>query len=81
MKINVQLYPPLKFLDGQDKKELNFISGSTVEDLLKKLDAAGALGEYGRQGVFALVENDVALNEYVLKPGQIVKILLRPTGG
>jgi sulfur carrier protein ThiS len=81
LKIYVQLYPPLKFADGGENMVLDIVSGSTVEDLLQTLDMTNTFGEYGRQGVFVMAENDVAINNYILKPGQKVKIFLRPAGG
>lgn len=81
MTVTVQLYPPLRFTDGAKRRQLEVEEGCRIGELLQRLEAEGAFGEYGYQGVFAMTENDVALNEYILKAGQEVKILLRPAGG
>ncbi|MDN5344513.1 MAG: hypothetical protein PWQ18_624 [Clostridia bacterium] len=81
MDITVQLYPPLKFPDGAERRRIEVEEGCRMGELLQLLEGEGALGEYGYQGVFAMTENDVALPEYILKAGQEVKILLRPAGG
>ncbi|CEP66496.1 Molybdopterin synthase/thiamin biosynthesis sulphur carrier, beta-grasp [Moorella glycerini] len=81
MNITVQLYPPLKFPDGAEYHQLEVKEGLSIGDLLKRLEAEGAFGDYSYQAVFAMVENDVAINDYILKAGQTVKILLRPAGG
>lgn len=81
MKITVQLYPPLKFPDGAEYHQLEVKEGLSIGDLLKRLEAEGAFSDYSYQAVFAMVENDVAINDYILKAGHTVKILLRPAGG
>ena len=82
MIITVQLYPPLKFPGGTERRQLSEVpDGLTIGGLLNKLEAGGTFGGYGQQAVFAIVENDVAVNDYILKAGQTVKILLLIAGG
>ncbi|AOQ22910.1 hypothetical protein MTAT_24530 [Moorella thermoacetica] len=81
MIITVQLYPPLKYSDGQEIHKIDVEEGMTVEVLLKKLEKEKAFGDYGREGVFAIVNNDFASANYILRPQELVKIFLRPAGG
>lgn len=81
MIITVQLYPPFKFPDGTERQQTEVPEGLTIGDLLSRLEAGGALGNFSRQAVFAIAENDVAVNDYILKAGQTVKILLQLAGG
>jgi sulfur carrier protein ThiS len=81
LNITVQLYPPLKFAGGTEYQQLEVTEGLSIGDLLKRLEAEGAFGDYKRQAVIAMVENDVAFKDYILKPEQVVKILLALSGG
>ena len=81
MIITVRLYPPLKFPDGTERQQMEVQDGFTIGGLLGELKAGGTFGDYSQQPVFAIVENDVAINDYVLHVGQTVKILILIAGG
>ncbi|GAB6156220.1 hypothetical protein JCM17380_49720 [Desulfosporosinus burensis] len=81
MIITVQLYPPLKFPDGTERKQMKVQDGFTIGGLLGELKTGRIFGDYSEQAVFAIVENDVAINDYVLQTGQTVKILIQMAGG
>lgn len=81
MPVTVKLFPPLKFPGGEACLELELPDGSSVNRLLEVLEEAGALAGYGKEGVFVLVENRTVAFDYILSPGQFVKVLLMPAGG
>lgn len=81
MQVNVKLFPPLVFTDGEESLELPLPDGADIFRLLEILDEAGALAGYGIPGVFVLVENRAVATDYILKPGQVVKVLMLPMGG
>lgn len=81
MLITIKLFPPLGFPDGRECREVDVPENTTIADFLKSLEQTGALGDYSWEEVFAIVEKEVASNDYILQAGQTVKIILHPVGG
>lgn len=81
MFITVHLYPPLRFPDGTERKQMKVQDGFTIGGLLGELKTGRIFGDYSEQAVFAIVDNDVAINDYVLQACQTVKILIQMAGG
>ncbi len=81
MVVTVQLFPPLIFAEGGKHRDIELPDGATVGCLLNLLEELKTLGVYGQHGVFAFVDRDIATNDYILRAGQMVKIMLRPAGG
>ena len=81
LTITVKLYAPFKFSGSQEERELEVPGNLSVGDLLERLEDEGVFSEFARQAAFAIVDNDVAENNYILQAGQIVKILPVLAGG
>ncbi|MDK2801306.1 MAG: hypothetical protein PWQ70_2925 [Clostridiales bacterium] len=81
LKITVKCFPPLGFPEGVNFCQLELSDGSTIFDLLELIEKKGALNHYGKNSLIILVNNKIVNNDYVLRNGEEVQIILLVGGG
>lgn len=81
MVITVHLFPPFKYPDGNEERRIEVKEGLNIGTLLRNLEKEGALQNLSHETAFALVANQPVQDDYILKDGENIKILLRPNGG
>lgn len=80
MEVTVKLFPPLKFDDGKQMRKVVLKNGSTIEDLLNSMNEK-IFNFYGIDSLLVIINNKVFYNNFILKDGQVIEILLNVTGG
>lgn len=81
MIITVKCFPPLGFPDEVNFCQLELSDGSTIFDLLELIEKKGALNRYSKNSLIILVNNKIVNNDYVLRNGEEVQIILLVGGG
>ncbi|WHH59280.1 MoaD/ThiS family protein [Petroclostridium sp. X23] len=81
LNIFVELFPPLKFPNGDKTRQMNVEQHLNIGDLLERLKDEGVFDDYGCNALLVMVDDQIAENNYLLNNGQVVKILLHVAGG
>ncbi|MEW6266972.1 MAG: hypothetical protein AB1641_28190 [Thermodesulfobacteriota bacterium] len=81
MILSLRLYPPLKFDDGDEFRQVEVEPGTKADALLDRLEGEGVFRSYGRQYLLVLTADRIIRDDYPLEAGQFVKIILSPDGG
>ena len=81
MNIEVKLFSPFIFLDGNRTCNIEIEDGAKLSDLMCLLDNSGLFDPYGKDSLLVIIDNNIINDDYVLQDKQKVEILLQVSGG
>lgn len=81
MKVIVKLLPPFKFPSGIEVSEFDVPQDFRVDNLLEVLENKGVLGDYDKDSLIILVNNQIVKNSYILKNEDTIEVILSVAGG